>query len=92
MQPVVKIKALLEVAVGSLHNFITSMFYIVNRILVVGLWHLRGRETSEHENDILLHCKDFPEVNIWARGIHVSIALGGVCFTTARLGQYSNSI
>jgi hypothetical protein len=41
---VVKIKALREVPVENLHNFITSMFYIVNRFLVVGLWRLRGRE------------------------------------------------
>ena len=41
---VVKINALLEVLIRSRHNFIASIFYIMNWYLVVGVWCLRGRE------------------------------------------------
>jgi hypothetical protein len=39
-----KIKALRKIAVKRLCDFITSMFYILNRFLVIKLWRLRGRE------------------------------------------------
>ena len=42
-KPVVKIKGLLEVPVGSLRSLIVLMFYIVKRFLFVGLWCLRKR-------------------------------------------------